>query len=166
MTIIGELAENMKRLKADDILFKIFGSSEIKEVMIEMNQSQLKEDGKASTGQKLRTDTAKEQGEEYYSFFTTRLKIAFGKDFRPVALYDSGLFHDSIKVFEQKTQVVFQANFNKGGGHIWDNFTTTWSSEREFENAILGLSTEHFVILIDKYIYPMFVQEVENGMLR
>lgn len=165
-TIWTEKANRIKRNKVDDILFRIFDSSFVRDWMVDTVKDRIQFTGVDSFGDKLRTDTARKGFSNlgFYSTFSEQLNKASGKSSGHVSLHESGRFLDSLKLETKKKFAGLKANFKKGSDHIGDNFQTQYGSNKLFEQVILSLSPDEFEFLIFKIVLPRFLQILRNDV--
>lgn len=104
-----------------------------------LNKTRLLQKGTDVDGKEIRTFKAA-QGENY-SAFTINMRLAEGKQYAHVDLYDTGAFHNSVKVNSKSNQFSIEADDKKEDGNISDNL--------DVESA-LGL--ENLQPVINKYL--------------
>lgn len=105
-------------------------------------------------GKELRTDTAKQQNNPYYSRFTLGLKQRKGQRTTNVTLNDTGEFYNSFFSKANAKELIIKADFRD----IYNNFEKSYQSENSFEKAILNISNDDRKIFI-KEILPNLVKQ-------
>jgi hypothetical protein len=105
-------------------------------------------------GKELRTDTAKQQNNPYYSRFTLSIKQRQGQRTTNVTLNDTGEFYNSFVSKVNNKEIIINAETKD----IFDNFEKHYSSEKDFEKAILNLSEDDRKIFI-REILPNFIKQ-------
>lgn len=105
-------------------------------------------------GKELRTDTAKQQNNPYYSRFTLGLKQRKGQRTTNVTLNDTGEFYNSFVSKANAKELIVKADFRD----IYNNFEKSYQSENSFEKAILNLSNDDRKIFI-REILPNFIKQ-------
>jgi hypothetical protein len=105
-------------------------------------------------GKELRTDTAKQQNNPYYSRFTLSIKQRKGQRTTNVTLNDTGEFYNSFVSKVNNKEIIISAETKD----IFDNFEKHYSSEKDFEKAILNLSEDDRKIFI-REILPNFIKQ-------
>lgn len=165
-SIFLEKANRIKANSVDDILFRIFDSSFVKDWLVDTVKDRVQFTGIDSFGDKLRTDTARKGFSDlgFYSTFTEQLNKESGKSSGHVSLHDGGRFWDSLKSETKKKFTTLKANFKKGSEHIGDNFEAQYGSNKLFEQAILSLTSDEFQFLIFKIVLPRLIQILRNDV--
>jgi hypothetical protein len=120
------------------------------------------EKGEDAFDEKMQTDRSSPG--EPYAFVTMDLKDTFGSGYGSiidhVTLYDTGEFWKSLRVVVIKNGFRTEADFLKKDGHMYDNFNQDYSSEKEFEDAVTGLTEKQFKDLITTYYLPKIDEKI------
>lgn len=124
------------RLNFGDVIFDVLNMSNIKELIIELQQERLYERGTDSEGRSL--------GD--YSPYTVEIKREKGQRFDHITLRDTGEFYESFTVTVVKDGVVLDANPNKGSTNLFS----------EYGIDILGLDEFSFNIVKDQILVEMY----------
>ena len=138
------------------------GSQVVKDFILQLLQTRLKNTGVDANGEPLITDRAAVG--EVYSYMTIQIKASKGQKFRNVTLEDTGEFYDSQDVELKDDEFEITGDFLKGGEHIGDNFLDSYPSNKDFEKAIAALDDAEFDILLDR-IKPFIVQAARNELI-
>lgn len=124
------------RLNFGDVIFAVLNMSNIKELIIELQQERLYERGTDSEGRSL--------GD--YSPYTVEIKREKGQRFDHITLRDTGEFYESFTVTVVKDGVVLDANPNKETTNLFS----------EYGIDILGLDEFSFNIVKDQILVEMY----------
>ena len=120
----------------------------------------LKGGGVTADGTILQTDSA--SGGNPYSNRTMDIKDYLGQEIRWVTLKDTGDFWESLRIIIKRDGFETKADFMKKDGHIQKNFTQQYGSQKEFENAVDGLSNDELIQLVSIYYYPRTVNKLNE----
>lgn len=123
----------------------------IQQQIIDLNQSQLFDEGLDAKGQFIHTI-----GGDPYTEYTKQRKQEKGQATDHVTLYDEGTFYNSMNVKEVSNGVEIDADFNKGGSDIRDNF----DSRFEF----LGLIDDSWQKLKEWLLLDVFGQQLRKRL--
>ena len=134
--------------KITDILYQVFQQQEIKDIIINLNHSQLRQ-GQDNEGKKLKTYAA--TGSDVYSRTTIVQKQLSGQPSNIVTLFDTGEFYETFDIIVSQAQAQIVANFNKGTENISDNLDTS---------NVLGLDETRKQILLEA-IMPRMIQIIK-----
>jgi len=176
MSIFKEVANQIGKIDIDRIIQNIMNYDFVQDFVKNIVQERLEETGIDSKGSKMRTDLSNHPkfGGQYgaYAGTTEGLKkygltldnegkiIPSKQGVRPykrVTLNQEGDFYKSWFVTAKKTFVNISAQFEKADGSIYENFTFSYSSFKEFETAILNMDEKEFEIFVKKIILPEFL---------
>jgi hypothetical protein len=151
MNKLESLYNSVNTFDVKIIINEVLKLSEIQSELVKIIQTRLYDKGTTAEGEKLRTDFAKSSNKRlkgdlgFYSKNTERIKKGKGQPIDKVTLKDTGEFYESFKT-TFKTDLDVSADFRD----IYDNFQDSFSSEKNFEEAILDISDEEKEILFDK----------------
>ena len=135
MDIYKQLAK-YARLNFGDVIFEVLNMSNIKELIIELQQERLYERGTDSEGRSL--------GD--YSPYTVEIKREKGQRYDHITLRDTGEFYESFTVTVLKDGIVLDANPNKETTNLFS----------EYGIDILGLDEFSFNIVKDQILVEMY----------
>jgi hypothetical protein len=161
MSEITKLADSLSKVDIYQYILDILRLQESRDFIEDLIKGRLFLKGTDCFGKKLETDSGKLIG-SFYSGFTFQRKKKKGQRASNVTLNDTGAFYDSIEAQVPFKTVNISANFGSGDEHIQKNFQTSYSSEEDFENAILGLTEEQFQILGEKIILPKLEERLNR----
>jgi hypothetical protein len=152
----------------NEISQSIFEDDFVQDWVIETIQERLFLEGKISDLQRLRTDFGKSQrfrGKAgFYSRTTEFIKGKTGQPINRVTLKDSGKFYNSFRLNERRSFYNLSAKFRKKDGHIFKNFSDSFNSEKDFEDAILSLTDEEKDLFLTQIFRPRFHQRIINAI--
>lgn len=105
-----------------DVIKDIAEKSEVKQSIIDYNQEQLSQ-GIDSLGQRIETIASQEQNSGYpYSKYTVKIRGSEGLQVNNVDLKVTGQLWDSMEVEVANEGMIVNADTNKSGGDVMDNF--------------------------------------------
>lgn len=125
MEALIDILEEYKDLKVR-LIFEELIDSNMKELVIELNQTQLFELGEDSTGRRLWSFSPSQP----YSPYTMQIKQAKGQPTDRLTLKDTGRFYESFKVVVGSDEFIIDANGQKSDTNLFD----------EYGDDILGLN--------------------------
>jgi hypothetical protein len=159
MNKLESLYNSVNTFNAKTIINEVLKLSEIQSELVKIIQTRLYDKGTTAEGEKLRTDFAKSSNKRLKGekgAYSKNTEIRKRKDGLPddhVTLFQEGKFYKSFKT-TFKTDLDVSADFRD----IYDNFQDSFSSEKDFEKAILDISDEEKEILFDK-MWPYIEQK-------
>lgn len=136
MDVLSEFLTDFKMKLDVSKVFDFAINSETKDLIIELNQSQLYDLGEDSEGKKL---WSYRPGQPY-SPYTIKLKQMKGQPTDRLTLKDTGDFYKSFSVEVKGTDIILDANGNKADTNLFD----------EYGINILGLNEKNFETFIKK----------------
>ena len=113
--IMGTLQNKINKFLKLDLkkeVIKILNSQQVRELIIEMQQTRLFETGKDSKGVSLGN----------YSPFTVVIKQSKGQRVDHITLRDTGEFYESFTFYASETELVFDADAQKDENNLFDDF--------------------------------------------
>lgn len=140
MNKLETLVTNLGSINIPEIITDILRTQKILTEIERIVKDRLFLEGTDSDGKKFRTDSAKVQGNNSYAGFTYQVKKRKGQKANNVTFRDTGGFYRSIDAKVPFRSVQISGDFEKDFGHIYDNFRTSYSGEKDFESAVLGLT--------------------------
>ena len=132
MDVLIEALEDLKRKLDKDKAFEFAFDSDMQELLIELNQDQLFNEGKDSEGQSLGS----------YSPYTIKIKQSKGQPTNRITLYDTGEFYQSFKAYYEDGSIVIDADAEKEDTNLFD----------EFGIDILGLDDSNMSIFVNEIV--------------
>lgn len=162
MNKIEQLANNLGNIDIPEIVSNILRNQKTLNEIARIVRDRLYLDGTDSDGNKLKTDSAKIQGNAAYSGFTYQKKRQKGQRSDNVTLRDTGGFYRSIKAQVPFRDIQITGDFDKDFGHIYDNFRTSYSGEKQFEDAILGVTEKQLEYIRWQLVYPELIKILNN----
>jgi len=162
MGAFGQIAnENYSNIDLNKIFKKIFSKEDIEKYIIESIAMDLYYSGTTGNGKLLQTDTAKEQGLGLpYSKKTILFKEDKNQPTNRVTLRDTGEFDYSMYVDAGNLFADIKADFEKNGSNIYDNFKHMFKSFSDFENSVLTLRKNRFLVLLSDYVIISLQKEL------
>lgn len=163
MNVLETLHANLQTFDIRKIINKVLQRSDVGEFVIKVIQDRLYNEGKTATGDKLKTDFAKSvrfsgtQGA--YARSTEKFKKLDGLPTDRVTLFQTGEFYDSFKKEFKSNSLQISAEFR----NIYDNFQDSFSSQQDFEKAIIGLTDEDLKRIFE-FIYPFLAEEINKWL--
>ena len=157
-----EIAKQMNKEFLLKNVRKALNSSQVQTWIIDTIQARLYYKGEDSAGDILRTDLARagRTTRGFYANTTERIKGKKNQRQSNVTLTDSGDFYNSFDVEVGKDFYIVDANFNKSDGHIFNNFTSEYSSKKDFENLIASLNEDELDTFIDSIFSDYFLANI------
>lgn len=116
----------------------------LEDVIIDMNTSQLRDEGINSNSVALPTP---------YAPMTIEYKLAKGQPIDRITLYDEGDFQNAFYVKYEQTQF-----------SLWSTDGKTEQLVKEWGKYIFGLTKENLRLLIEKDIRPALLQELRKRL--
>lgn len=132
MDVLIEALEDFKKKLDKDKAFEFAFDSEMQELLIELNQSQLYDLGQDSEGASLGS----------YSPYTIKIKQSKGQPTSHITLYDTGEFYKSFKAYYEDGSIVIDADAEKDDTNLFDQFGVD----------ILGLDDSNMSIFVNEII--------------
>jgi hypothetical protein len=151
---LEKLAVNLGKVNIPEIIADILRNQKILNEIVEIVQNRLYNEGTDSDGKKFRTDSANIQGNAAYAGFTYQVKRKKGQRARNVTFRDTGGFYRSMKAQVPFKSVQITGDFEVDFGHIYDNFRSSYSGEKQFEDAVLGLTDTQLEYVAWELVYP------------
>lgn len=139
---IIRICKNTKALNRDVIFKKVFDNKGVQQQVVDLNQSQMFDDGVDAKGESL----------GQYSPFTIALKEKKGQRIDHITLKDTGEFYGSMKVKAQRDEIIVSADMKKPDTDL----------EVIYPNA-LGLNEKSLSEIRD-FTKPLFIEEVRKAM--
>ncbi len=162
MNKLEKLVNNLRGVNIPEIITDILRERSILDEIVRIIKDRLYLEGVDSLGNKFRTDSAKRQGNAAYAGFTYQQKKQKGQRAINVTFRDTGQFHGSIKAQVPYKSVNITGDFDKDFGHIYDNFRNSYTGEKEFENAVLGLTIGQLDYVAWQLVYPRLMKYLNN----
>lgn len=157
MSKLETLASNLRSINIPEIITDILRDKRILDEIEKIVRERLFLEGTDFEDKKFRTDSAKVQGNAAYAGFTYQTKRRKGQRAQNVTLKDTGGFHRSIKAQVPFKSVHITGDFEVDFGHIYDNFRTSYSGEKEFEDAVLNLTDKQLEYVAWQLVYPQLM---------
>lgn len=164
MNKLEKLANNLSSIDIPEIITDILRDRTILSEIEKIIRDRLYLEGTDSDGVSFRTDSAKAQGNKSYAGFTYQKKKQKGQRAENVTLRDTGAFHRSIKAQVAFKDVNITGDFRTDFGSIYDNFTSSYNSETDFENKVLGLTEKQTDYVAWELVYPKLMKYL-NGLV-
>lgn len=162
MDKLDMLINNLGKINVPEIIIDILRMPSILNEISNMVRNRLYLEGTDSYGNKFRTDSAKIQGNIAYAGFTYQSKKRKGQKADNVTFRDTGSFHGSIKSQVPFKTVEITGIFEKDFSHIFDNFRTSYLGEKQFEDAVLGLTEKQKEYLGWEIVYPKLMERINK----
>lgn len=162
MSKLETLANNLRNINIPEIITDILRDRNILSEIEKIVRDRLFLEGTDFKGRKFRTDSAKIQGNVAYAGFTHQEKKRKGQRSQNVTHKDRGNFHRSIKAQVPFKSVHITGDFEKDFGHIYDNFRTSYSGEKVFEDAVLNLTTNQIEFVAWNLVYPKLMTHLRK----
>lgn len=163
MNTLESLHKNVSTFDAYKIIGDVLKLKEIQGALIAIIQKRLFDKGTTAEGDKLRTDFAKSSNKRlkgtkgFYSKNTETIKKSKGQKIDNVTLYDTGDFYNSFKTTFEKDTLFLNADFRD----IYSNFKDSFSSENEFQQAILDISDEE-----KEQLFTLMLPHIEQMIMK
>jgi hypothetical protein len=139
------------KVDINSIVTETLKNKGIQQQIIDLNQSQLYDEGLDSEGKFIHTISG-----DPYTEYTKQRKQDKGQATDHVTLYDEGTFYNSMAVKEVSNGVEVIADFSKGGSDIRDNFQAGFDP--------LGLTKESLLKLKEWLFLDLFGQFLKKSM--
>lgn len=159
---LKQLAINLGSVNIPEMIVDILRDKGIQNEVVRIVRDRLYNEGTDSKGKSFRTDSAKAQGNAAYAGFTYQAKRRKGQKASNVTFRDRGVFHGSIDAQVAFKSLEITGDFEKDFGHIYDNFTSSYNGEKEFEEAVLGLTKEQKDYLAWELVYPKLMKRLNK----
>lgn len=151
------LFKNITSEAVDQVLDEVWKDKGLQDAILKSIQTRLRTKGTDKDNFKLRTNTATRGFTTggFYSKTTEGIKKILDK----VNLLDTGKLYSSMTARAVRGGLDLSADFQKGSENVWDNFTVMYSSQKEFEDAIMNLSRDNYDTIIENWIIPLFIDK-------
>jgi len=136
MDVLIEYLNDFKRKLDISEIFNFVISTELKELIIELNQDQLYDLGEDSKGNKLWSFSPSMP----YSPYTIKIKQAKGQPTDRLTLRDTGAFYKSFTVEVEGTSIVLDADGQKQDANLFSQYGID----------ILGLNDQNMSIFLER----------------
>lgn len=136
MDVLIEYLNDFKRKLDISEIFNFVISTELKELIIELNQDQLYDLGQDSKGNKLWSFSPSMP----YSPYTIKIKQAKGQPTDRLTLRDTGAFYKSFTVEVEGTSIVLDADGQKQDTNLFSQYGID----------ILGLNDQNMAIFLER----------------
>jgi len=136
MDVLIEYLNDFKRKLDISEIFNFVISTELKELIIELNQDQLYDLGEDSKGNKLWSFSPSMP----YSPYTIKIKQAKGQPTDRLTLRDTGAFYKSFTVEVEGTSIVLDADGQKQNTNLFSQYGID----------ILGLNDQNMSIFLER----------------
>lgn len=136
MDVLIEYLNDFKRKLDISQIFNFVISTELKELIIELNQDQLYDLGEDSKGNKLWSFSPSMP----YSPYTIKIKQAKGQPTDRLTLRDTGAFYKSFTVEVEGTSIVLDADGRKKDTNLFSKYGID----------ILGLNDQNMAIFLER----------------
>lgn len=136
MDVLIEYLNDFKRKLDISEIFNFVISTELKELIIELNQDQLYDLGEDSKGNKLWSFSPSMP----YSPYTIKIKQAKGQPTDRLTLRDTGAFYKSFTVEVEGTSIVLDADGQKQDTNLFSQYGID----------ILGLNDQNMSIFLER----------------
>ncbi len=136
MDVLIEYLNDFKRKLDISEIFNFVISTELKELIIELNQDQLYDLGEDSKGNKLWSFSPSMP----YSPYTIKIKQAKGQPTDRLTLRDTGAFYKSFTVEVEGTSIVLDADGQKQDNNLFSQYGID----------ILGLNDQNMSIFLER----------------
>lgn len=135
----------------NQVIFNTLNNPGIKQQIIDLNQSQLMDEGLDANGKFINTIEGNP-----YTEYTKEQKRKKGQPTDHVTLYDTGEFYQSMKVTINGQGAEVLADFSKGGSDIRDNFNSSYD--------FLGLTDNSKEKLKEWLLLEIFSRELRQAV--
>lgn len=136
MDVLIEYLNDFKRKLDISEIFNFVITTELKELIIELNQDQLYDLGEDSKGNKLWSFSPSMP----YSPYTIKIKQAKGQPTDRLTLRDTGAFYKSFTVEVEGNSIVLDADGQKQGTNLFSQYGID----------ILGLNDQNMAIFLER----------------
>lgn len=144
MNIIQQRANEFKKVTSNiEVIVKEI-CEKLEDIIVDMNTSQLRDEGINSNSVELPTP---------YAPLTIEYKLAKGQPVDRITLYDEGDFQNAFYVRYEPTQF-----------SLWSTDGKTEQLVKEWGKYIFGLTKENLNILIEKDIKPTLLNELRKRL--
>ncbi len=154
MSKLDTLAINLRSVNIPELIADILRDRKILDEIVKIVTERLFNEGTDEDGKKFRTDSAKIQGNAAYAGFTYQEKRRKGQRAANVTFRDRGQFYESIQAKVPFKSVQITGDFEKDFGSIYDNFRSSYTGEKQFEDAVLGLTENQKEYVAWQLVYP------------
>lgn len=162
MNEVEKLVNNLSSINIPEIITDILRQRTTLDTIEQIIRDRLYLEGTDSDNNKFRTDSAKRQGNASYAGFTYQEKKRKGQKATNVTFRDTGGFHRSIKAKVPNKTVFITGDFEKDFSNIYDNFRTSYSSENQFKDAVLGLTDKQKEYIAWEVVYPKLMERLRK----
>ena len=162
--VFGNIAKKLSNKTAllNKLSEAVYQQDVVQDFVIEEIQERLSTKGEDSQNQRITTNkSVNNPFERPYSINTEPIKRSKAQRFDVVTLKDSGEFYRSFKMIVGSTFMLIDADFNKKGNNIADNFTLQYKSMTDFENAILKMTQSEFENFLQNIFLPYFNRQMQ-----
>lgn len=135
------------KVNIDAIVTETLKNKGIQQQIIDLNQSQMYDEGIDSKGERMKTISG-----DPYTVNTIQIKQDKGQITSHVTLYDEGYFYRSMKVKELQNGIEIEADFTKGGDDIRDNFEPGFDPLGVTKESLLKLKEWLFLDLFGQLL--------------
>jgi hypothetical protein len=167
MSEFGTLADKVAKIDIFRILEEITRENDVQNWIKNAPKDRIQKTGIDALGNKMQTDRS--SSGEVYSDLTNILKeqnSGIAGITSHVTLTERGDFWDSLKLIIKRDGFETTANFIKEDGHMFKNFTQDYSNEKEYEDAVDGLSKDQLAQLVIVYYFPRTVKKINEILSR
>lgn len=164
MNKLEKLVINLGSVNIPEIITDILRDRKTLEEIERIVRDRLFLEGTDSQGNKFRTDSAIVQGNAAYAGFTYQEKRRKRQRAQNVTFRDVGDFHGSIKAQTPNKDVIITGDFEKDFGHIYDNFRSSYQGEKQFEDAVLGVTESQLEYIRWELVFPQ-LEKYLKGLL-
>lgn len=162
MSKLNTLVVNLRSVDIPKMITDILRTQKVLNEIVKIIQDRLFLEGTDEDGKKFRTDSAIVQGNAAYAGFTYQEKRRKGQRAQNVTLKDKGGFYQSIKAQVPFKTVIITGDFEVDFGHIFDNFRSSYSGEKQFEDAVLGLTDKQTEYVAWQLVYPELMSQLRR----
>lgn len=169
---VESFAAQIKKFDVYKTIASILKKKEVSDYITFIIINRLYTKGIDGNEKELQTDRSIEEGLGYKyassTIFETkppgrfRGKIQRHQKYSNVTLSSDGGFYNSFKVIVKERIFEIKAEFEKSGGHMYNNFTKSYKSEADFEDSIEKLVNDKELFKIAEYIYPEFEKRLNE----
>jgi hypothetical protein len=159
---LDTLVINLRSVNIPEMITDILRTPKILNEIVKIVKERLYNEGTDKDNKKFRTDSAIRQGNAAYSGFTYQKKRAKGQKAQNVTFRDRGKFYDSIQAKAPFKSVQITGDFEKDFGNIYDNFRKSYSGEKQFEDAVLGLTDSQIEYVAWQLVYPILMAQLRR----
>lgn len=156
MANFATISKNLGKFDFNKVISSYLSSKSVKDAIISQIKGRLFRDGLQKKGINVDTD----RGSPYTSF-TIKQKKARNQKTNVVTLHDSGSLYNSMVTIVTDTQLQLVADFDNKiylPVGIFKNFTKTFSSKKEFREAVMSLTDNE----IDNLINSLFLKIIDK----